>query len=149
MAKITKESFKYFKGVYELQCGWTVDDDYYDEVIQPQLDLMKNAMFRAEFMFKCLYPNERPLSKEDYKRTRFTHRAIDRKFSTLSQVQKKSEDEAFQRGMRKMKICKGIYPFGLSFEEAIKDEDIKRYYETGRYKKGSFVAKCIAPLHHL
>ena len=149
MAKVTKESFRYFKGVYELHCGWDVDDDYYDEVIQPQLDLMRNAMYRAEFMFKCLYPNERPLSKEDYKRTRFTHRSIWRKYTTLSQVQKKSDDEAFQRNMRNMKISKRVYPFGLSFEEAIKDEDIKTYYETGRYKKGSFVAKCIAPLHHL
>lgn len=149
MAKVTKESFKYFKGIHELQCGWTVDDDYYDEVIQPQLDLMKNAMYRAEFMFKCLYKGERPLSKEDYKRTRFTHRSIWRKYTTLSQVQKKSEDEAFQRNMRKMKISKGIYPLGMSFDEAMENDEIKRFYETGKYKKGSFVAKCIVPLHHL
>ena len=149
MAKVTKESFRYFKGIYELQCGWIVDDDYYDKVIQPQLDLMKNAIYRAEFMFKCLYPNERPLSKEDYKRTRFAHRSIWRKYTTLSQVQKKSEDESFQRNMRKMKICKGIYPTGMSFDEAMENDEIRRFYETGKYKKGIFVAKCIVPLHHL
>ena len=149
MAKVTKESFQYFKGVYELHCGWTVDDDYYREVIRPQLKLMRMAIIRCEFAFKCLYKGEKPLSKEDYARVRYTHRKLNAKFSTLSQVQTKSDDEAFQRGIRKMKISKGVYPFGLSFDEALKDDDIKRYYETGRYKKGSFVAKCIAPLHHL
>ena len=147
MAKLTKQSFQYFKGISELRCGWTVEDDYYEEVIQPQLDLMRGAMYRAEFMFKCLYPNERPLSKEDYKRTRYAHRNISNKYHSLSQVQKKSVDDAFQRNIRKMKICKGIYPFGLSFEEAIKDEEIKRYYEKGLYKEGSFVHKFIAPIH--
>ena len=117
MAKLTKESFQYFKGIYELPCGWVVEDDYYEDVIQPQLDLMKNAKYRAEFMFKCLYPNEKPLSKEDYKRTRYTHRKICDKRSTLMQVRTKSEDESFQRMGRKLKIVKGIYPTGMSFEE--------------------------------
>lgn len=149
MAKLTKESFQYFKGIYELPCGWVVEDDYYEDVIQPQLDLMKNAKYRAEFMFKCLYPNEKPLSKEDYKRTRYTHRKICDKRSTLMQVRTKSEDESFQRMGRKLKIEKGIYPTGMSFDEAMENEEIRRYYETGGYKKGSFVAKCIVPLHHL
>lgn len=150
MGKVTKESFRYFKGVRELRCGWVVEDDYYKEVIQPQLDKMKWAKYRAEFMFKCLYPNERPLSKEDYKRIRYTHRRICSKRSTLMQVEKKSEHEASQRFCRRLKIEKGVYPLGWSFEEAIeKSEEIRRYYELGRYKKGSFVAKCIAPLHHL
>ena len=125
MAKLTKESFQYFKGIYELPCGWVVEDDYYEDVIQPQLDLMKNAKYRAEFMFKCLYPNEKPLSKEDYKRTRYTHRKICDKRSTLMQVRTKSEDESFQRMGRKLKIVKGIYPTGMSFEEAMENEEIK------------------------
>lgn len=25
MAKLTKQSFQYFKGMSELKCGWTVD----------------------------------------------------------------------------------------------------------------------------
>ena len=147
MAKLTKQSFQYFKGVYELPCGWTVEDDYYEEVIQPQLDLMKWAMYRAEFMFKCSYPNERPLSKEDYKRTRYTHMKICDKRDCLMQVEKQSTADGRNRGHRKMQIVKGIYPFGLSFEEAIKNEEIKRYYEKGLYKKGSFVHKFIAPIH--
>ena len=51
--------------------------------------------------------------------------------------------------MRKLKIEKGVYPLGLSFEEAIKDEEIKRYYEKGLYKEGSFVHKFIAPITKL
>lgn len=149
MSKITKESFRYFKGIYELHCGWIVDDEYYDETIKPQLDLMKWAMFRCEFAFKCLYPNEKPLSKEDYGRTRYTHEKICSKRSTLMQVRTKSEDKSFQRNMRALKIQKGIYPTGMSFEEALENEEIKKYYETGRYKKGSFVAKCIVPLNCL
>ena len=149
MAKLTKESFQYFKGVYELHCGWTVDDDYYNEVIEPELNKMRWAKYRAEFMFKCLYTNERPLSKEDYKRTRYAHRKICDKHDCLAQVRTKSEDESFQRMGRKLKIVKGIYPTGMSFDEAMENEEIRRYYETGRYKKGSFVAKCIVPLHHL
>lgn len=149
MAKLTKESFQYFKGVYELHCGWTVDDDYYNEVIEPELNKMRWAKYRAEFMFKCLYPNERPLSKEDYKRTRYAHRKICDKHDCLAQVRTKSEDESFQRMGRKLKIEKGIYPTGMSFDEAMENEEIRRYYETGRYKKSSFVAKCIVPLHHL
>ena len=149
MAKVTKESFQYFKGVGELRCGWVVEDEYYEEVIRPQLDLMKNSIIRAEFMFKCLYKGERPLSKEDYNRTRYTHTKISNKFHQLSQVETKSHQEGMNRWFRKMQICKGIYPLGLTFEEAIKDEEIKRYYEKGLYKSGSFVAKHIAPLHHL
>ena len=147
--KLTKQSFQYFKGVYELHCGWVVDDDYYDEVIKPELRKMKWAKYRCEFAFKCLYPNEKPLSKEDYKRTRYAHKKICSKRSTLMQVERKSVHEANQRFVRKMKIEKGVYPLGMDFKEAMKNDEIKRYYELGRYKKGSFVAKCIAPLHHL
>ena len=148
MAKVTKESFQYFKGIYELPCGWTVDDDYYDEVIQPQLDLMKNAIYRAEFMFKCLYPNERPLSKEDYKRTRYTHMKLCDKRDTLMQVEKQSRADARARGHRKMQIVKGLYPFGIEFDDAIeKYDEIKEYYEKGTYKMNSFVHKFIAPIH--
>ena len=107
MSKITKESFRYFKGIYELHCGWIVDDEYYDD--------------------------EKICSKR----------------STLMQVRTKSEDKSFQRNMRALKIQKGIYPTGMSFEEALENEEIKKYYETGRYKKGSFVAKCIVPLNCL
>lgn len=148
--KLSKESFQYFKGIYELKdCGWIVSDEYYDEVVQPQLDLMKNTIYRAEFVFKCLYPNEKPLSKEDYSRIRYTHRKILQKRDTLMQVRTESENESFQRFGRKMKIEKGIYPLGISFEEAMKNEEIKRYYEKGLYKKESFVARHIVPLHHL
>ena len=147
--KLTKQSFQYFKGVYELHCGWVVDDDYYNEVIKTQLRKMKWAKYRCEFAFKCLYPNEKPLSKEDYKRTRYAHKKICDKMDCLAQVRTKSENESFQRMGRKLKIEKGVYPLGMDFEEAMKNDEIKRYYELGRYKKGSFVAKCIAPLHHL
>lgn len=148
--KLSKESFQYFKGIYELKdCGWIVSDEYYDEVVQPQLDLMKNAIYRTEFAFKCLYPNEKPLSKEDYSRTRYTHRKILQKRDTLMQVRTESENESFQKFSRKMKIEKGIYPLGISFDEAMENEEIKRYYEKGLYKKGSFVARHIVPLHNL
>ena len=149
MSKISKESFQYFKGVYELHCGWIVDDDYFKEVIEPELNKMRVTQIRAEFMFKCLYPNERPLSKEDYKRTRYAHRKICDKHDCLAQVRTKSENESFQRMCRKLQIQKGIYPLGLSFDEAMDDEEIKDFYETGRYKGGSFVAKCIVPLNRL
>ena len=148
MAKITKQSFEYFKGVYELKCGWCVEDEYYEEVIQPQLDLMKWAEIRAEFMFKCLYPNEKPLSKEDYKRTRYTHMKIWDKRSTLMQVEKQSRADARNKGHRKMQIVKGLYPFGISFDEAIENyEESKQYYEKGTYKRNSFIHKFIAPIH--
>lgn len=149
MAKLTKESFRYFKGKKQLKCGWTVEEDYYKKVIRPEIRKMNATIIRAEFMFKCLYPDERPLSEGDYKRIRYTHRKICDKRDHLSQVRTNSEDEAFQRGMRKLKISKGVYPLGLSFDEAMENEEIRRYYETGRYKRGSFVAKCIVPLHHL
>lgn len=149
MAKLTKESFQYFKGKKQLKCGWVVEDEFYEEVINPELKKMKWAMYRAEFMFKCLYPNEKPMSKEDYSRTRYAHRKIRDKRDHLMQVRTKSEHEANQRWGRKMKIEKGIYPTGMSFDEAMENEEIRRYYETGMYKKGSFVAKCIVPLHHL
>ena len=68
MVKLTKESFQYFKGVYELPISWTVEDEYYDRVIQPELDKMYWTQKRAEFMLECLYPNEKPLSKRDYGR---------------------------------------------------------------------------------
>lgn len=148
MVKLTKQSFQYFKGVYELPCGWCVEDQYYEEVIQPELDKMKWAKYRAEFMFKCLYPGERPLSKEDYKRTRYTHMKICDKLSTLYQVETKSQKEARGRGMRKLKIQKGLYPFGIRFDEAIeKYPEIKKYYEEGTCKQGSFVHKFIMPIH--
>ena len=69
---------------------------------------------------------------------------------SISHVRTKSEVQAFNRGMRKLQIGKGLYPFGISENEAIeKYDEIKRYYETGRYKKGSFVDKHIAGIHHI
>ena len=150
MSKISKEAFEHFKGIYELECGWVVDDDYYEEVIKPEVDKMYWTCKRAEFMFKCLYPGEKPLSKQDYARTRFTHDKIYEKMDTTFQIRTKSEDEAFQRGWRRLQIGKGLYPFGISESEAIeKDEEIKRYYETGCYKRGGFVDKFFANIHHI
>ena len=149
MAKLTEQSFQYFKGMSELKCSWTVEDDYYEEVIKPQMAIMRATQIRAEFMFKCLYKGEKPLSKEDYKRTRYAHTKISNKLHQLYQVETKSRAEARNRGMRKLKIEKGVYPLGLSFEKAIKDEEIKRYYEKGLYKEGSFVHKFIAPITKL
>ena len=151
MAKLTRKAFEHFKGIYELkECSWIVDDDYYKEVVEPELDKMLHTKYMAEFMFKCLYPDERPLSKKDYGRTRFTHRKIDEKMNTLAQVRTKSEDEAFQRGWRRLQIGKGLYPFGIREDDAIeKYEEIRIYYEEGRYRRGSFVDKFIAHIHHI
>lgn len=147
--KLTRKSFQNFKGVSELKCGWIVEDRYFEEVIRPEIDKMHHTQIMAEFAFKCLYKGERPLSKEDYKRVRYTHEKIRSKKSSLMQVRTKSEDEAFQRNIRAMKIQKGIYPTGIPFEEALQNEEIKKYYEEGRYKKGGFVAKHIVPIHRL
>ena len=136
----------YFKGTKELKIGWVCKDEDYEKV-QEQMDLLRAAKYRAEFMFKCLYKGERPLSKEDYARTRRTHSEIRSKLNGLAQVRTETQHNNQQKGMRKLKIQKGIYPTGLSWEEALQDEEIKRFYETGRYKRGSFVARFIVPLN--
>ena len=67
---------------------------------------------------------------------------------TLMQVEKKSQQEARCRGNRKMQIIKGFcVPFDVCFDEAMENEEIKRYYEKGVYKRNSFVHKFIAPIH--
>lgn len=149
MVKLTKESFQYFKGVYELPISWTVEDEYYEEVIQPELDKMYWTQKRAEFMLECLYPNEKPLSKRDYGRTRFTLERIMDKRLTLMQVEKKSQQEARCRGDRKMQIIKGFcVPFDVCFDDAIENyPEIKKYYEEGRCKQGGFIHKVIMPIH--
>lgn len=139
----------YFKGICELPCGWTVEEEFYNAVIKPELRKMRHTEIMAEFMFKCLYKGEKPLSKEDYKRTRFTHRKIWSKRTTLAQVRTKNEVKAFAKKMRRWKIEKGVYPLGLNFEEALKNEEIKKYYEDGLYAAGSFVEKVIVPINKL
>lgn len=49
-----------------------------------------------------------------------------------------------------IKYGKGLYPFGIREDDAIeKYEEIRIYYEEGRYKRGSFVDKFIAHIHHI
>ena len=85
-------------------------------------------------MFKCTYKGEKPLSKKDYGRTRFTHRIISDKLDTLYQIKTKSEDEAFQRGMRNLNLQQKTY--GIYSWNDLKDTEFARdYVEKGIIKK--------------
>ena len=148
---VTKKAFQHFKGIYELPCGWEVEDEYYKEVIEPEIDKMYWTCIRAEFMYKCLYDGEKPLSKRDYGRTRFTHDTIHDKMTTLFQVRTKSEIRAFNRGIRKMQIQKALYATKLQkvpFKELLEEyEELKNYYERGVYKRGGYIDKFVQCIH--
>ena len=134
MAKISKKAFEHFKGAYELQCGYIVEDEYYNEVIEPELKKMGNTLLRIEFMYKCLYPNEKPLSRKDYGRTRFTERTIRDKRTNLYQIRTKSENETFQRGMRSLNLQQKTY--GIYSWNDLKDTEFAHdYIEKGVIKK--------------
>lgn len=150
MAKMSKKAFEHFKGVYERKnCGWVVDNETMEELDQ-EYKKMKNTMWRIKFAYTCLYKGEKPLSKKDYARVRFTERKIQNKMDSICHVQTYEEVEAFGRGIRRLQIGKGLYPFGIGEDEAIeKYPEIKKYYETGRYKRGSFVDKYIACINHI
>ena len=152
MSKISKEAFNHWNLIDEngyARFGYVFDDELEplrDEIVKK----MQHTLYMMKFAYQCLYPNERPLSKRDYGRLKFTERQIENKADMLWNCKTKSEDEAFQRGWRRLQIGKGLYPFGICESEAIeKDEEIKRYYETGRYKRGGFVDKFIAHIHHI
>ena len=134
MAKMSKKAFEHFKGAYELQCGYIVEDDYYEEVIEQELKKMDNTILRIEFMYKCLYDGEKPLSRKDYGRTRFTERTIRDKRTTLYQVRTKSESDAFQRGMRNLNLQQKTY--GIYSWDKMKDTEFAQdYIEKGVIKK--------------
>lgn len=148
---VTKEAFHHFKEINDFNCSWIVEDDFYKTEIEPEIKKIKQTRLRAEFMYKCLYLGEKPLSKKDYGRTRYTANLLWQKASSLCNVKTKSEDEAFQKGMRRLQIEKGLYPFksnGKTIDERIEDNpELKKYYETGRYTRGGFVDKYIADIH--
>lgn len=145
---VTKKAFQHFNGIYELECTWTVTEKYHKEVIQPEINKMMHTKYMAEFMFKCTFKDEKPLSKKDYGRTRYTHNIICDKIDTLYQIRTDIERKKFSMGIRKLQIEKGLYPFKTgdkSFDELIEEyEELKLYYEEGKYKKGSFVDRYIA-----
>ena len=150
MAKVTKKAFEHFKGVYEMECGWTVDNETM-EALNQEWQKMKNTMWRIKFAYTCLYEGEKPLSKKDYGRVRFTERTIQQKMDSICHVYTHDEVNAFNRKIRRWQIEKGLYPFktgGKSFNELIEEhEELRIYYEEGRYKRGSFVDKYIAHIH--
>lgn len=148
MKKINKKAFEHFKGVYELKCGWEVDDDFYNEVIDPEITKLTATIYRAEFAFKCCYPGERPLSKKDYARVRFTHRILEEKCSTLCHVRTRTEIEESGKGVRAFQIQKYLMGTDLSWEEALERPDVQMYIEEGRCKRGSWIHKYVVDIHH-
>ena len=146
---VTKEAFEHFKGVYERHTGWEVDNETKAE-LDKEWQKMRNTMWRIKFSYQCLYPNEKPLTKRDYGRLKFTERTIQSKMGCISQVRTHEEVEVFNRGCRRLQIGKGLYPFGIRESEAIeKYDEIRLYYEEGKYKRGGFVDKFIAHIHHI
>lgn len=139
MAKMSKKAFKHFD---DTEIYNVFDDElksYRDELWYK----MQATKFRAEFMFKCLYDGEKPLSKKDYSRTRFTHRKICDKMDRICNCKTKSEDQAFQEGCRKLLLSQKGYPFGLNAKNGMENPEIKKFIKTGKYKKGGFIDKWI------
>lgn len=146
---VTKNAFKHWDNELDKIAGYIIDDEL--EPLQKEVyNKLRHTEIIIEFSCKCLYDGERPLSKKDYGRLKFTENQIWQHKINVANKRTKSEDEAFQRGCRRLQIGKGLYPFGIRESEAIeKYPEIKKYYETGRYKRGGFVDKYIANIHHI
>ena len=149
---VTKNAFKHWDNELDKIKGYIIDDEL--ENLQKEIwKKLINTKIMIEFSYKCLYDGERPLSKKDYGRLKFTENQIWQHKSSVANKRTKSENEAFQRGMRRLQIEKGLYPFksnGKTIDERINENpEIKKYYETGRYKRGGFVDKYIANIHHI
>lgn len=145
MAKLTKKAFQHFNDDFG---GYIVEDEM-KPLIDAEYNKIRNTLYRMAFAYKCLYPNERPLSKRDYARLKFTEDVLWNKKTGLMQKRTKSENEAFQRGMRMLQLQKGCYPFQIDVRAEIENgnEEFCKFYYEGRYKKGSFIDKFVAHLH--
>lgn len=109
---------------------YIVTDEYYNKVIIPEIKKINSTKRRAEFMFKCLYPGEKPLSKQDYNRTRFTHRILSDKLTNLYQIKTESQNESFQKGMRKLDLQKKTYGI-FDWEDIENTVFVKDFIENG------------------
>ena len=122
---------------------------YPDELEQEHDELTSkiyHTILMAEYSYKCMGG----LSRKDYARVRYTHERLNDKLNMLYNQVTVSQDEFMQRGWRKLQISKGLYPYGISVEDAIKEyPEIKNYYQTGVYKIGGFVDKHIAHINHI
>jgi len=149
---VTKNAFKHWDNELEKIAGYIIDDEL--EPLQKEIwKKLRHTKIMIEFSYKCLYDDERPLSKKDYGRLKFTENQIWQHKTSVANKRTKSKNEAFQRGCRRLQIEKGLYPFksnGKTIDERINENpEIKKYYETGRYKRGGFVDKYIANIHHI
>ena len=139
---VSKEAFHHFDG---RKFSYIFPDELLAE--RDELcDKMRHTRILAEFSFKCMGG----MSKKDYRRCRYTHELLCNKISSLLNCKTESQDQRFQQGFRKLQIDKGLYPFGISANEAIeKFPEIRKYYETGWYKRGSFVDMHIAGINRI
>ena len=149
---VTKKAFEHWETELSKINGYIIDDEL-KPIQQEVWNKLNHTKIMIEFSYKCLYYGERPLSKRDYGRLKFTENQIWQHKSSVANKRTKSEDEAFQRGMRRLQIEKGLYPFksnGRTMDERINENpEIKKYYETGKYKRGGFVDKFIAHIHRI